>query len=162
MTHPDLRATTAAIHNTSFDRWSRTPYSNRFDVWGWHFEFWHALQYHSISIHNWPGRPTKGLIAFAIDGIEVISKDKCGYYQNGKGIPGFYATARSTRAIDGSLDHWYMIGRSAERGVHSLLSRKLKLEQEEIDLLDYVGGGSPQGWPIPGLRAISYPMQSRS
>jgi hypothetical protein len=146
MANENLLATIEAVKNSNYLRWKRTPYQNRQDVWGWHFSFWYAYSYHLISIHNCPTWPSQRSIADAIEGIEAILETKWGVYANKKIVPGFYATARSTRPIDGCIDHWFMIGRSAEKNFRSLLLCKSSLEPEEEDILQYLANKSAIDW----------------
>ncbi len=146
MAHENLLATIEAIRNSNPDRWNKTPYQNERELWGWHFAFPYYGSWHFVSIHNLPAAlPRPELIANAIEGIDVILDEKWGIYGNKKGILGYYATARSTRALDGSDNHWFMIGRSfrkniesAQTEVRSLLLQKSFLKPEETDILQYL------------------------
>jgi hypothetical protein len=100
--------------------------------------FWHACHYHTISVNDCQSALNASELAYLIRGIQEIDEFRYGIYANGKNVPGFYATAQSTRTFDGSQDHWYMIGYSPERNFAQVLRQKRCLTAEEEDLLAYL------------------------
>jgi hypothetical protein len=91
-----------------------------------------------ISIHNLNSFLGPRQVANLIEGIESIDEFRWGIYANGKNIPGFYASAQSTRAVDGTRDHWYMVARSPEKNFARLLSLKRNPSDEERDIISYL------------------------
>ena len=120
------------------DAWQPMPYMNRRGVWGMHVGFWHAYQYHAISVHNCPHIISASKLAHLISGIESIDDCRFGIFANKKDILGFYATAKSTYSFEGSCDHWFMISRSPEKYFARILQLKTSLSEEEQDLLCYL------------------------
>ena len=137
-TNENLLATVDALRHVNPRFWEPAPYQNRKGVWGMRFHFRQAYQYHFISVHNCAQCLQPSRLADVISGIEIIDESLWGLYANAKDVPGFYATARSTRTFDKSFDHWFMIGRSPESHFSSLLRGKARLSEEEIDLLRYL------------------------
>jgi hypothetical protein len=139
--HENLIATAEALKLVNPRNWTPEPYQNRRGIWGIWVVFWNAYQFHMISVHNCPVvlRPKDALEL--IEGVEVIDDAHWGIYLNQKGMPGFYACARSTRVFNGSTDHWIMIGRSPERKFLWLLNQKRYWSQDEVDLIRYMDRG---------------------
>jgi hypothetical protein len=91
-----------------------------------------------ISVHNCSIVLAPSTLAYLIKGIESIDELRFGIYANKKGIPGFYAAAKSAHTLDGSNDHWIMIARTPERDFAQILRGKRALSEEEEDLLTYL------------------------
>jgi hypothetical protein len=89
-------------------------------------------------VHNCSRVFTPSELAYLIKGIESIDEPRFGIYANQKNVPGFYATARSTRELDGSVDHWFMIARSPERNFAQIMRRKSFMSEEEEAVLSYL------------------------
>jgi hypothetical protein len=137
----NLIATAEALRSPRLERtgaWDPYPYVNSRGVWGRCVRFWNAYQHHMISVHNCSRVFTPSELAYAIKGIETIDDPHFGIYANQKNVPGFYATARSTRALDGSVDHWFMIARSSERNFAQIMRRKIFISEEEQSVLSYL------------------------
>jgi hypothetical protein len=157
----NLLATVNALRSSRLKRpgaWEPSPYRNRRLVWGTCVSFWNADQYHMISVHNCSSVLTPSILAFLIEGIESIDELRFGVYANQKNIPGFYATARSTRALDGSLDHWFMIARSPERNFAQIMRGKTFMSEDEQDVLSYLESTADLlRLPPPGSLAADSP-----
>lgn len=117
--------------------WQVKSYENEFGVPGKYVGFRYGGQHHFISVHNCQTSFSPTELAHALSGIEVIKDIRRGVYTNKVGVPGLYATARSTRSFDESLDHWFMIRRSAERDPSLLaIRRRLLLIDPTLSPLD--------------------------
>jgi hypothetical protein len=137
----NLIATVNALASPRLERmstWDPFPYVNRRGVWGRCVRFWNAYQHHMISVHNCSRAFTPSELAYLIEGIESIDGLRLGIYANRKDVPGFYATARSTRALDGLFDHWFMIARSPERDFAQIMRKKTSMSEEERAVLSYL------------------------
>jgi hypothetical protein len=146
MAHENLKATIEAVRDSNPSRWRKTPYENKWDRWGWHFQFPYGDLWHFVSVHNCEALPNRESLAHAIEGIEDIPDGRFGGFENKRcSRRGYYATAWSPRVLDGRLDHWFMIGRSwkkkiesAETEIRSLLLQKSLRKPEEEYLLKYL------------------------
>jgi|ERR1700722_2302241 len=137
----NLIATAEALGSPRLERtgtWDPNPYMNKRGVWGICVRFWNAYQHHMISVHNCSRMLSPPELACLIEGIESIDESRFGVYANRKNVLGFYATARSTRALDGSIDHWFMISRSPERNFAQIMRRKTSMSEEEQSVLSYL------------------------
>jgi hypothetical protein len=135
---PNHIATKVALEAVSARKWEPVPYENKKGVWGYYVHFWHAHQYHMISVHNW-GKPLEPRqLSELIGRIESIDECRWGIYLNDKQVPGYYATARSAGSPDDRLEHWIMIARSPERRFSLLIRQKSRLSDEEEDLISYL------------------------
>jgi len=155
VTNENLLATVDALASPRLERpgaWDPRPYPNRRGVWGQYVRFWDAYQYHMISVHNCSCVLTPSKLAYIIEGIESIDDSRFGVYANEKGVPGFYATAKSTRALDESTNHWFMIARSPERNFSRILRAKSRLSEEGQDVLSYFETASGLAWWRPEFR----------
>lgn len=140
-THENLLATVNALELAKLSRpdaWQTMPYKNRHGIWGTFVRFWNGGLYHMISVHNCSSLLTPSKLAYLIKGIESIDEFRFGIYANRKDVPGFYATAKSTHMLDGSVDHWFMIARSPEKNYVQILQNKRFLSEEEKDLIPYL------------------------
>ncbi len=178
-THENLLATVEALGARWLEQpgvWDPRHYQNRREVWGLYVGFWHAYQHHMISVHNCSRVLTPSELAYLVEGIEFIDEFRFGGYATKKEVLGFYATAQSTRELDGSKNHWFMIARSpernfsqiarsAERSFSRILRAKSLLSEEEQDVLTYLetaankSGSSPQYSPrrgpaFPGIQRV--------
>ena len=138
MAHANLIATVQALRSVGESaRWQPTPYVNRKGVWGMKFNFWSSGSYHFISVHNCERYFSPTELAIYLDMIEFLQEERWGIYGNRSAVLGLYATAKSAKPFDGSLDHWFMIARSNERNFLRLLRQKQRLTEEELDLIEY-------------------------
>jgi len=141
MTHENLHATIAALQSSWLKNekiWKPDFYQNQKRVWGTCVTFASYSQHHMISVHNCTRPLTPSGLAFLIEGIETLDEFRFGIYANKKYLLGFYATAKSTRPLDGSTDHWFMIARSPEKAFAKILRGKRFLSDEEQSLLPYL------------------------
>jgi hypothetical protein len=134
----NLIATSDALKLVSCEKWHQDFYPNRHSIWGMWAQFWQAGIYHMISIHNCSTALHPRQVAALIEGIESIDEARWGAYGNSNGVPGFYASARSSLSLEGSTNHWYMISRSPERNFRRMLRMKRNLKEEEADLVSYL------------------------
>jgi hypothetical protein len=137
----NLIATAEALGSPRLERmgaWDPQPYRNRRKIWGICVRFWNAGQHHMISVHNCSRVLTPSELVYLIKGIESIDEPRFGIYSNRKNVLGFYASARSTRAFDGSVDHWFMIARSTERNFAQIMRRKTSMSEEEQSVISYL------------------------
>lgn len=140
-THPNLLATVAALEWAARQRqefWQPISYTNRHGVRGMCARFWHGPVYHMVSVHNCATTLKPLDLAYLVSGIELIDESRFGIYANKNDTPGFYATAKSTRLLDWSNDHWFMISRTPEMNFAEILENKRTLSEEEQDLLPYL------------------------
>lgn len=140
-THQNLLVTINALESLesgNASAWQPSYYRNRRGVRSMYVGFWNGRRYHTISVHNCQRTLPASELAYLIGGIELIDERRYGIYADTKNIPGFYATARSTRTFDASLNHWYMIGHSCALDFAEILGQKKSLSVEEEDLLKYL------------------------
>jgi hypothetical protein len=135
---PNLIATKVALEAVSATKWEPVPYANRKGIWGCYVCFWNAGQWHMISVHNCEAVIYPTDVIRLIEGINSIEDGHCGFYTNRDGVPGFYASARSSSIFDGSAGHWIMIARSPERNFATVLRQKRTLSEDEADLILYL------------------------
>jgi hypothetical protein len=135
---PNLIATKVALEAVSARRWDPMPYQNRRGVWGRYVCFWDAGQWHMISVHNFEAPINPSDVIKLIEGINSIEDARWGFYTSRDGVPGFYASARSSAIFNGSAGHWVMIARSPERNLARMLRQKRTLSEDEVDLILYL------------------------
>jgi len=134
----NLLCTVEALNCTSTKMIKADYYRNSHGVWGYYFLLWRAEHYHFISISKCENKiPTLAEVAYAIQGIDTIRDGKWGFYENKKGVLGFYASAESTRSFD-NADHWYMMGRSNDRQTLGRMAKERQVPEEVRDLLDHI------------------------
>jgi hypothetical protein len=134
----NLIATVEALKSIRQQKWLPEPYPNRRGVWGASVVFWNAGQWHMISVHNCETVIYPSDVIKLIEGINSIDDARWGFYTNQDGVPGFYASARSSAIFNRSADHWVMIARSPERSLAKMLRQKRTLSEDEVDLILYL------------------------
>lgn len=160
-THENLLATAEALKSAREEAWQPRPYPNKNRVWGVSFRFWSGGHYHFISVHNCDRYPSFLELAHAVEGIETLDDERWGIYENSKRVPGFYATAKSTRTFDQIRNRWYMISRSDQRNFIELLHRRCAESEYDHELEDYLNRDTNGRMKSDiELRGISTPRSS--
>jgi hypothetical protein len=113
------------------------PYRNRSGVWGRYFLYWHAEQFHMLSISDCQTLPKQADIVYCLREVRNIDPEKFGFYENKKSSLGYYATFQSTVSFDGN-NHWYMLARSNDYKTLYRMRNSKNLSSEMVDLLNYI------------------------
>ncbi len=61
----------------------------------------------------------------------------CGFYDNRKGVLGYYATFQSPKSFDG-VNHWYMLARSNDRRTLYRMHDSQNISAELMDVINYL------------------------